>query len=303
MMKNAALYFLLLLCCIACEEEITPVMFDDPADLVVEGFIEGGEVPTPPVVILTRSIPFTQSSDPNLLSDIFVHNASVFVDDGTTQVQLTEFCWDDLEEEQKKVILENFNLGFDSLAVNICAYTDAELIMQGEVGKRYELRIEVDGKVLTSSTAIPKHIPIDTLYFKNVEDPFWELIGFIQDDPDEASFYRYFTSVNQGLFLSPFTSVSDDLFFNGQSFEFPLNKAERGTTPIQEYGLYNAGDTVGIKWTNIDEAHFRFWNTLEFNSFNQGPFSSYTRIEGNIEGGLGVWGGYSNSYYFLIVPE
>lgn len=302
-MKRIAFYLFVLLSCWACEEEITPIAFDDQADLVVEGFIEAGELPTPPVVILTKSIPFSQSHEENALNDIFVHDAAVFVDDGSNTIQLSELCWDDLNVEQKRIILENFNLGFDSLVINVCVYTDASLSMMGEVGKRYQLRIDTEGKTLMANTIIPKHIPIDSLFFKSVSPPFWELIGFIQDDPDEVSFYRYFTSVNQGQFLAPFTSVTDDLFFNGQSFEFPLNKAERGTTPIQEYGLYTAGDTVGIKWTNIDEAHFRFWNTVEFNSFNQGPFASYTRIEGNIDGGLGVWGGYSNSYYFLIVPE
>ena len=30
---------------------------------------------------------------------------------------------------------------------------------------------------------------------------------------------------------------------------------------------------------------------------NQGPFASYTRLQSNIVGGLGIWGGYSVSYY------
>ncbi|MBK8777276.1 MAG: hypothetical protein IPO25_07635 [Saprospiraceae bacterium] len=32
-----------------------------------------------------------------------------------------------------------------------------------------------------------------------------------------------------------------------------------------------------------------FWNTLEFNKGSQGPFSSYTTINSNIIGGLGIW--------------
>ena len=63
----------------------------------------------------------------------------------------------------------------------------------------------------------------------------------------------------------------------------------------------NVGDSVLIKWTTIDEAHFDFWNTLEFSNANQGPFSSYTRLQSNINGGLGIWGGYSVSYYSRTV--
>ena len=288
----------------SCEEEITPVEINDPPELVVEGFIEGGELPTPPIVLLTRSIPFSQTDAISSLSDIFVHDATITVSNGGTSVQLTEVCWEDLEDDQKQVILENFNLGYDTIVVNICAYIDASLSMFGRIGETYNLEIEAEGTSLSASTTIPEHISIDTLYFQEKTEPYWELIGFINDDENLASFYRYFTSVNQAPFSAPVTSVSDDLFFNGQSFEFPLNKSERGNNvTIDRYGLYHTGDTVGIKWTNLDEAHFRFWNTLEFNAFNQGPFGSYTRIDGNIEGGLGIWGGYSNSYYFLIVPE
>ncbi|MEM8908626.1 MAG: DUF4249 domain-containing protein [Bacteroidota bacterium] len=295
---------MIVVCTWACEEEITPIGSDDPPEIVVEGFIEGGELPTPPVVIITKSIPFSRIVGDGRLSSLFVHDAEVQVSNGSQTVQLSEFCWDDLEEDQKRSILENFNLGFDSLAVNVCVYTDPNINFLGEIGQTYDLEILAEGKRLTAQTTIPPHVPIDSLFFKPNTAPFWELLGFIEDVDSLASFYRYFTSINQAPFISPVTSVSDDLFFNGQSFEFPLNKAERGgSVPIQEYGLYYAGDTVGVKWTTIDEVHFNFWSTLEFNSFNQGPFGSYTRVESNIDGGLGIWGGYANSYYFIIVPQ
>ena len=46
---------------------------------------------------------------------------------------------------------------------------------------------------------------------------------------------------------------------------------------------------------------YRNWNTLEFSNANQGPFASYTRLESNINGGLGIWGGLSVSYYTRVV--
>jgi hypothetical protein len=97
--------------------------------------------------------------------------------------------------------------------------------------------------------------------------------------------------------------VVEDLFFDGKMFEFQLlnPRTTRADVDPDEFGLYFVGDTISIKWCTIDEAHFDFWNTLEFSSANQGPFSSYTRLESNIEGGLGIWGGYSVSYYTLPV--
>ena len=119
----------------------------------------------------------------------------------------------------------------------------------------------------------------------------------------EKDYYRYFTATNERALSAPFNSIIDDGFFNGLSFEFPLPESE---APSQDFdfdtfGFYNIGDEVQIKWCTVDEAHFNFWNTLEFNRQNQGPFSSYTLIATNIEGGIGIWGGYSVSFYNLVV--
>jgi len=124
----------------------------------------------------------------------------------------------------------------------------------------------------------------------------------ISDPVDQINYYRYFTSINRSNFNAPFNSVADDALFNGQEFEFPLPKAEarNSTSSPSNFGLYHVGDTVGVKWTTIDEASFDFWNTLEFNAINQGPFASYTKVETNINGGIGIWGGYSSLYYNII---
>lgn len=294
----------------SCEERIFPGEDGSPVQLVVEGSIEGGEIPAPAIVILTRSLNFSLDGSRLSVDDLFVHDALVEVSDGENTIQLTELCWDDLNEDQKKAVLENFNTSYDSVGVNICVYADQNLAMLGEIGKTYALHIEADGQVLNASTTIPPHVPIDSLFFRNrtgdSSPDFYELIASISDEGGQADFYRYFTSTNGSFFDAPLTSVGDDLLFDGQSFKFPLTEGETGKVPQpapEDYGYFFRGDTIALKWTNLDEAHFNFWSTLEFNFFNQGPFGSYTRIDSNIEGGLGVWGGYSSSYYVEIVGE
>jgi len=100
-----------------------------------------------------------------------------------------------------------------------------------------------------------------------------------------------------------FSSVEEDLFFDGKSFGFQLfNPAtDNGDVDPEEFGLYFVGDTMTLKWCTIDEANFDFWNTLEFARANQGPFSSYTRLQSNVTGALGIWGGYNVDYYTLEV--
>ena len=132
------------------------------------------------------------------------------------------------------------------------------------------------------------------------------MLCYLDDPAGEANFYRYQVGINSSGYISPIASVLDDRLIDGQRASFPLFRPEpRGTMEFdfETFGLYRTGDTVSLKWISLDKAHFDFWNTLEFNSANQGPFSSYTLIDSNIEGGLGIWGGLSASYYELRVEK
>ncbi|MEM9921737.1 MAG: DUF4249 domain-containing protein [Bacteroidota bacterium] len=294
----------------ACEKEFIPEVANEPDEIVVEGYIEAGPDALPPYVLLTRTLPFFTAISRDELNEIFLHDAEVVVTTDEGAVPLTEVCWSELDQNQRQLlqqVIGQFAVIDDSIDFEFCLYIDLSFQLRGEIGKRYDLSVTMpDGKQLSASTSIPRHIPLDTLFFKvpvgEVPDTLKELRTFIEDTPGEGDFYRYFTATNDGSFLAPLGSVADDLLFDGQSFEFPLPKAEPFDADLDELaGLYTIGDTTHIKWTNIDEPHFRFWNTLEFNTFNQGPFSNYTRIQTNIQGGLGIWGGYSFSVYTIVV--
>ena len=71
-----------------------------------------------------------------------------------------------------------------------------------------------------------------------------------------------------------FSSVEEDLFFDGKSFGFQLfnPETESGDVEPEEFGLYFVGDTITLKWCTIDEANFDFWNTLEFSNCQPGSF-------------------------------
>jgi hypothetical protein len=289
-----------------CEEEFIPPIESEPPQIVVEGYIESGQLPTPPYVILTRSIPFSTSISSEELDDIFVRDAIVKVSSEEQTITLEEFCLNELPDEIRNQLIRLMGYDETTFSLNVCLYTDLSFQFLGEEGKHYELEIYADGEVLTSSTFIPPHVPLDTLFFLpppgDIDSSFAQMRCIISDPADLDSYYRYFTQVNREPFYAGLPSVSDDRLFNGLSFEFPLFKGEPfGEVVDETYGLFDQGDTITIKWCTMDESHYRFWNTLEFNTANQGPFSSYTRIESNINGGLGVWGGYSNSYYPTVV--
>ncbi|HKK80167.1 MAG TPA: DUF4249 family protein [Phaeodactylibacter sp.] len=278
--------------------------------LVVEGYIEAGERATPPYLLLTRSVPFFTEFNAEDFNANFVSGAEVRVSNGEDTVALQELCLDELDAQQKQLAAAFLGLPLDSIGFNICLYTDLTFSMLGEEGKTYELWIEAEGQELYAVTRIPPHVPVSEFDFREVPgepiDTLARLVGLISDPGGAANFYRYQMGINGGPIISPAASVIDDRLFNGQTFEFPLFRPEPRGNPdldIETFGLYTVGDTVEVKWITIDEAQYDFWNTLEFNTANQGPFSSYTLVESNVVGGLGLWGGLSASYYNLVVEK
>lgn len=291
-----------------CETAFTPDSIDQTPELVVEGYIEAGEQALPPYVILTRDLPFFSRLDQESLEDTYVHDAVITVDDGEQVATLTELCLDELTQQQKQLAQGLFGIDTDSIGFNVCLYLDLTFSLQGEVGKTYELSINAEGQQLNAVTTIPPHVAPDSLFFQpppgEPTDTLARLICRLNDPGGQANFYRYQAEINDEGLVSPFFSVLDDRLFDGQVAEFPLDKPEpRGTDEIDinTFGLFRVGNTVTIKWSTIDQTHYAFWNTLEFGSANQGPFSNYTRVQSNINGGLGIWGGIAASYHELQV--
>ena len=291
----------------ACEQEYIPVNSGEGPKYVVEGYVEAGQNPFAPYVILTSSFDFYGSFTPDDFTAAYVHDADVRVSDGSKEVLFTEICFSELDSSIREEVAARFGFNADSLAVDICVYVDVLNQLQPQIGKTYNLTIHAGEDVITASTTIPPHVPFDSLHFApppgEPNDTLAQLECSISDPAGQRDFYRYFMATNDGGFETSFSSVFEDLFFDGKSFDFSLfNPATQdGDSDPDEFGLYFVGDTITIKWCNLDEDHFNFWNTLEYSNNNQGPFSSYTRLDSNINGGLGIWGGYSVSYYKQVV--
>lgn len=309
-MKKITPYLFLLLAASfsGCIEEYIPDTNESDQQIVVEGFIEAGEGSNPAYVLITQSIPFLSTIDLSTFEDLFVNDAKVSVSDGTNTVELTELCLADLPPAIREVAAQILGFDPDSTALNICAYVDITDALDRRVGGKYDLTIETGESVIMSSTTIPEFIPLTQLRWDQPpgepSDTLARLWVTIADNEEEDNYYRYFTEENNTGYVIPFSSVTDDSFFDGQDFEFPLNKAENrdGDFDPNTFGLYTRGDTIRIKWMNLDEAHFDFWNTLEFSRNNSGPFSSFNRVTSNVDGALGVWGGYAVGVYEDIVP-
>lgn len=293
----------------ACEVEFIPKDINLSPEFVVEGYVEAGPEALPAYVILTRSKPFFSELSLQELDDLFVRNATVTVNDGQQTTTLSELCFDDLPSDLRQVAAERLGLNPDSVLINFCVYVDLGSQINPEPGKSYHLKILAGDERIEATTTVPEFIPLDSLWWREAPgkpiDTLLQLMATINDPADQKNFYRYFCRINEGPFETPFSSVNDDILIDGKTFDFRLIRPRKEGEEFDQstFGLFRTGDSITIKWTSIDEAHFNFWNTFEFNKGNQGPFSSYTTIDSNIKGGLGVWGAYSTGLYSLRVSR
>jgi hypothetical protein len=289
------------------------------SEIVVEGTIENGE---PPYILLTKNSPFFGGISVTDLSQYFVHDAVIKIRSGTDTVQLIEFCLNSLPVEVQIDIAASFGYSISDTnnVPNICIYTvpnifnyltsgDTAGVFVGNFNTTYYLTIEVQGKVLTSQTTIPGLVLVDPLTIKPHQDLNKDSLVAVYlnfQDPDTlGNYFRYSTKRNDEPFYYPLSaSAYDDRIINGRYLSLPL---ERGIDPQAEidnntYGYFWKGDTVMLKWSQIDKRSYDFWSTLE-NDGGDSPFSSPTIIKTNIHGGLGVWCGYASVYRSIIIPQ
>jgi len=296
----------------SCTQEVDLHVNADPK-IVVEGNIENG---LPPIISLTSTVPFYGEINFNDLDGYFVHDAEVSISDGITTTALVEFCLSEIPEEFKPLVAEYLGIELDSTGnfpVEVCLYTVSDILAAnpafvGEAGKTYTLTINANGETLTSSTMLLPPVPTDSIYIKPHDDPendsLVRLYVHLTEPPVLGNYYRYFTKRNSEAYYAGYSSVFDDNIVNGESFEFTV---DRGFYPTEDfdpevYGYFWRGDTVILKWCSIDFPTFDFWRTLEFDSGTDGPFSSATIAQTNINGGLGIWCGYGAAYDTIIVP-
>lgn len=306
-----------LLLVVSCTKNITVDLPQPESQVVVEGIIEND---VPPYVLLTQNAPYFGDIDLNDLESYFVHGAMMKVTTDDDSVMLVEYCVQDFPEAVQRELAQAIGFSFDdsSDVPNVCMYSvpniinyylyDDTSVFMGKVGKKYDLTIDVMGEQLTASTTIPGLLPIG-LSLRPHDDPDADslmtvLITF--DDPDTSgNFMRYFTKRNDESFYPPLSSSAfDDNLVSGGVVTLPLERGQPKNSEIDfdVYGYFWKGDTVTIKFAGIDKAHYDFWHTIESDG-GDSPFSAPVQIKSNINGGLGVWGGYGATYTTIIIPE
>ncbi len=313
-MKRALYFLATLFISLSCTKEVQIDIPGYQKQLAVDGFIE---TDLPPFVVLTTSKDIYSPTDLNAYLNSFISGAVVTVSDGTTTLQLSEICTDNLPPGTEDIAAGFFGIPKEELKnYHICAYTSFNPSIFGKVGKTYSLTIQYDGQEYSAVTSILQPTKLDKVFWKAEKaSPEWGFSWATLSDPgNQYDAYRWEvkrTNLDEdgqprdSDFTKTYNPYFDDQFINGLTFDFayenPMSYRD-GKNPEEFRGYYQIGDTVVIKLSKMNREAFNFLNK-KYTQLRTGanPFATPTNIPSNIKGGaLGLWVGYSPSFDTLI---
>jgi len=288
--------FFIIVTLLSCEKEVHINLKGSPPALVVDGSIETGQ---PPIILLTTSLSFFSQINLTSLQNSFVHGASVQISDGSRTITLREYSID-----------TGSNNTFSFYSIDSSNLSNP---MLGLVGITYTLTIKYNGQTYTSATKIPNPKGVDTMYFgapvsfgNNTPAGAQQLFVNYTDPDTPGNYVLYYTKRNSGPYYQG--AVYNDQLINGTTVkQLALSIGSIDTSNANRDSLQYAypGDTITLKWCEIDKGVYTFWNSAGYASSAVGnPFASPINVQSNISNGaLGVWAGYGSIYTTAIVPQ
>lgn len=295
-----------------------PVKVDIPGfeeKVVIEGSIETGSFP---FVLISKTKNVYKSISQVEALGSYLTGAKVWVSDGTTTIQLTEICTNNLPAGMDTTVANFLGIPVELMSqVVVCAYVGLDNNFKGEVGKNYHLTVEFEGQTYEADSKILDPINLINSYWKEESKTpdYGYSHHFLQDPADMRNGYSYQvrrlnidTTTGQPIdqrFYRPFMSYFDDEFFNGLTFEFFMDNPttyEDDSLDTKVRGLFHRGDTIEVKFSNYEHNLFRFLNAILQQKIGGGsPFTLPANAVGNISNGaLGAWIAFSPTYSTLI---
>ncbi len=267
---------------LSCEQEIKLDIPSYESKIVVEGWIEQDQGAK---ILLSLNAPFFTKIDSTNLRDYSVTRAKVTVISDTETEILTL--------KPNEVFFPPY------------LYFSTDIV--GKINTPYQLVIEYQGQTLVATTTIPEVITLDSTWFvKNEDSDSLGVIGIsFTDRPAVDNYYRVLTKRigKDERYIPVFTSVFADDAFEGQAFTLTISRGNSSLLDVENNRYFSLGDTVVIKFCNIDKAHYEFWNSLSSQIVGSAnPFTATNvKVKSNIEDGLGIWGGYAAWYDTILI--
>lgn len=284
-MKRIFIFSLIILLINSCTKEITIDLPAPEKKIVVDGGIYLGEFAE---LNLTWSTGYFDPIDSASLANYLITSATVIVKDGA--------------------LVDTLHLAYDPNKPIPIVWKGSVLL--GQVGHTYNLTVIAEGKTATATSTIGYPVALDSTWFKleAPSDSFGFAWAHLTDPVGEGNGYRWFAKriTKDPSFMPPFGSAFDDRFIEGTSFDFGYNRPHNpGSTAPEDIGpnsyYYAIGDTILVQFCSIGQAEVNFFRTYEAAVMSNGnPFSAPNVIKTNVNGGLGIFCGYSPSYDTII---
>lgn len=264
----------------SCREDIEFIGNDS---IVVEGWIEDGDFP---IVLLTKS--FTPSSDKLSEDDLLkylIRWAKVTVSDGDQSVVLTG--------------------KFDSRYFPPYIYTTSH--MRGQAGKSYTLNVDYGEFQASATTTIPEKSGNCCFRVEkcNNSDTLYQVFADFSLTDSNLHYYQLFTrsGTTSRQFLASYLGTISTAGLP-QHTSIPVYRGRYKTE--KDYSLFfSVNDTISVKWSQIDNESFSFWDSFSKNqSLSNNIFcTTSTNLNSNIDGGLGYWCGYNSTTDHIIIAD
>ena len=268
---------------LACTKEIQINYPTVEKQLVVEGYIEPGKYP---IVFLTKSSPYFEKIDSSNIEDLVVSVAKVSV-----------VC-----EGNEEILTLRYNPNY------FPPYYYEGTSMLGQVGKTYDLKIELSGKTYTSTTTIVDPVEVNSittiLPTTNHIQKFID-ISFI-DPPKKANFYSVYVKRigKDSIFYPSYLPTFNDFGFDGKAHTYEIIRSSSPIIKTDDGSYFIDGDSVQLKFCSIDQKQYDYWKAIEGQiAISSNPFGiSSSEPPTTISGGaLGIWAGLSSKYYTIKI--
>ena len=257
---------ILAMSCDSLEKEVD-VDIDHTPQFVVQAYVQNGEVPK---VILSKSTSF-ESPIAESLELVTDADVSLILPGNDTIELESGIFFDD-------VAFFGFNYSSDDI-LNVEENSPIQLLIQ-----------TIEGDELTAQTVIPSPIHLDSIVL-DYDGEKNRFTSYLKDNPGFGDFYRNVSLqiLQDTLFNEDFeNNVYNDFWFdddllNGESFPFEITLFE-----------FELDDTLILLTSRLTEDHYDYLTSIDnARSANGSPFGQAGPIDGNINGGLGIFTGLS----------
>ncbi|WP_165822151.1 DUF4249 domain-containing protein [Hymenobacter edaphi] len=229
----------------------------EPAQLVVECYLENGRVPE---MTVSETVPYLSAPAATVLTDVTVT----------------------LTSPTGRVETLTFRPGRNPVTRKLYTHR-GQRILRMQPGDTWQLTVkDTKGRVVTGAATMPAAVPFDTVEWKFNDRPLDERRALVtarfQDPPGVGDYYRFQIHRDSISGAREVDYTPDDRLLDGQLITL-------GTSYE-----FEPDDTLFVTLYHLDRPYYRFLQSVDdAQSANGNPFGQPAAVQSTVQGGIGVF--------------